>query len=51
MKITKFVFILANLSGALLSCTKKPATEPVATTPATGGEPDRTVLPFPTMKG
>ncbi|HOW25597.1 MAG TPA: arylsulfatase [Bacteroidales bacterium] len=46
MKITKSVFILANLSGALLSCTQKPATEPVATTPAAGGEPDRTVLPI-----
>lgn len=46
MKITKSVFILANLSGALLSCTQKPATEPVANTPAAGGEPDRTVLPI-----
>jgi arylsulfatase len=46
VKFTKSVFILANLSGALFSCTQKPATEPVATTPAAGGEPDRTVLPI-----
>ncbi|HNS18641.1 MAG TPA: arylsulfatase [Bacteroidales bacterium] len=46
MRITKSVFILANLSGALLSYAQKPATEPVANTPAAEGEPDRTVLPI-----